>query len=219
MSVSIENFLKSIYQLKFDRRKKASSTNLSSSLGISQAAVTDMAKKLAGKGLIEYQKYKEISLTPEGRLQAVKVIRRHRLWESFLHKVLNLPAQTVHEEAEILEHQTSDYLLERIDEFLGFPDFDPHGDPIPDAKGNFPASDAIPLSEGSKGERYTIHRMHVNDCKFQNYFTENNIRIGSDLAIDDVFDEDGSVAVEIDNRKIIFNSQLADNIHIQLKKV
>lgn len=217
MSVSTEDFLKSVYQLKFDYGKKASSSNLAESLGISNAAVTDMAKKLSDRELVVYKKYKEVSLTPKGKLAALNVIRRHRLWESFLTKTLNLSPNDVHQEAEILEHQTSDYLLEKIDEYLGHPDFDPHGDPIPDATGNLPVSDTIHLLEGKKGKQYTISRIQYHDRNYQDFFHTNNIRIGNRVIIKDIFEKEQSVSVDINQKQIIFNSGIARCIHITTK--
>lgn len=130
-STSVENFLKSIFTLRHDEGEKSSTTNMAMRLGISGPAVTDMAKKLSVKGLVVYAPYKELELTPAGLSLAVKVIRRHRLWEMFLYRVLKMDLGEVHREAEILEHQTSDSLLEKIDDYLGRPKFDPHGDPIP----------------------------------------------------------------------------------------
>ena len=143
MSVSTENFIKSIYLLKSDYGLKANSSNLSKQLNISHAAVTDMSRKLAIKGWIVYEKYKEITLTPDGEKMALNIIRRHRLWELFLSSVLNIPVTKVHQEAEILEHQTSDFLIDKIDEYLGKPNFDPHGDPIPDFEGKLPKNNNI----------------------------------------------------------------------------
>lgn len=214
MSVSTEDFLKSIYQLKFDFGKKASSSNLAESLCISNAAVTDMAKKLAAKGLVNYKKYKEIALTRKGKLLALSILRRHRLWESFLSEVLSLSPNEVHKEAEILEHQTSDHLLNKIDEYLGHPEFDPHGDPIPDSKGRLPVSNTIQLMKGSKGSRYTIRRIQYKDKSYQDFFIQNKIDIGSELLIKEIYKEEEAVSVEISNKQIIFNSTFANSIHV-----
>ena len=135
MSVSTENFLKAIFHFQ-NEGLEANSSRMAKKLGISNAAVTDMAKKLSRQKLIIYQKYKGLKLTEKGRTLAVSIIRRHRLWELFLHDVLGLSWAEVHDEAEMLEHQTSNFLIEKIDKYLGHPEFDPHGAPIPDQRWN-----------------------------------------------------------------------------------
>lgn len=214
MSVSTEDFIKSIYQLKFDFAKKASSSNLAEVLAISNAAVTDMAKKLSQRGLIDYQKYKEIVLTSKGKKLALLIIRRHRLWETFLSKVLDLTPREIHKEAENLEHQSSDYLISKIDEYLNFPKFDPHGDPIPDAQGIMPETNAIPLLKATKGKYYIISRLLFVEQKVQDFFNRNGIRLGEKIFIDDIFVSEGSVCLGIQNQKIILDSNFANFIHI-----
>jgi len=122
-----------------------------------------MARKLSKKGWVIYEKYKEISLTPKGNQMALSIIRRHRLWESFLVNILNIPVSKVHNEAELLEHQTSDFMTEKLDEFLGNPQFDPHGDPIPDSSGKLPRDSNILLKDANKGKSYIISRIRHED--------------------------------------------------------
>ena len=214
MSVSTEDFLKSIYQLKVDYGHKASSSNLAKRLGISHAAVTDMAKKLSSKGLIIYQKYKEISLTPEGKKLALRVVRRHRLWESFLSKVLDISAQEIHQEAEVLEHQSSEFLIDKIDEFLGHPEFDPHGDPIPDARGKLPPMNTILLQKGITGNEYTVSRIQFNTPEVHDFFTRNGIKLGGRIRVREIFKDDGSMSVEVNKKQIILNEKFTQYIHI-----
>ncbi len=215
MSVSTENFLKSIYQLKHDFGAKASSSNVASQLNISHAAVTDMAKKLSARGFIIYRKYKEISLTQAGTERALSIIRRHRLWETFLSHVLSLQPDDVHKEAEMLEHQTSDYLLQKIDEYLEFPRFDPHGDPIPDINGNLPLNDAIPLNEAKTGKIYPICRLQHNEDQIQNFFSKNGIKLGLEILVEDILEHDGSVIIKFGNKQIILNSKISQCIHVK----
>ncbi|MFC2101307.1 metal-dependent transcriptional regulator, partial [Bacteroidota bacterium] len=114
MSIPIENFLKAVYQKQYDDQEKAISSKLALELRVTNAAITDMAKKLHQSNLVNYKKYNEIKLTEYGKKIALKVIRKHRLWELFLFKVLNLSERDIHIEAELLEHQTTDYLINRI---------------------------------------------------------------------------------------------------------
>lgn len=131
MSVSVENFIKTIYHLNEHAEKDTKPGSIAHELKISNAATTDMARKLSLKNLIHYQKYKPILLTPKGQKLALSVIRKHRLWETFLFEKFNLSLVEIHREAELLEHQTSDFLADKIEEFLGRPTIDPHGTPIP----------------------------------------------------------------------------------------
>jgi DtxR family transcriptional regulator, Mn-dependent transcriptional regulator len=135
MSVSIENFIKAIYKQGIHSVADTRLSTIARLLSISNAAATDMARKLAKKGIVNYVKYKPLSLTEYGLNLALNVIRKHRLWESFLYKTLNLSLHEIHREAELLEHQTSDLLAEKIENYLGFPATDPHGDPIPALNG------------------------------------------------------------------------------------
>jgi DtxR family transcriptional regulator, Mn-dependent transcriptional regulator len=145
-SVSIEDFLKNIYTL-INLNGKATTGKLSERLGISNAAVTDMSRKLVHQNLIHYEKYRSLTLTAEGEKIAMAVIRRHRLWELFLNRMLEIPWERVHDEAEKLEHQTSEYLINEIDRFLDYPDFDPHGEPIPDGDGNIAVESFLRLED------------------------------------------------------------------------
>ncbi len=131
MSVSVENFIKTVYHLNENGEKDTKPGSIASELNISNAATTDMSRKLARKNLIYYQKYKPILLTAKGQKMALSVIRKHRLWETFLFENFNLSLDEIHREAELLEHQTSDFLADKIEELLGMPKVDPHGTPIP----------------------------------------------------------------------------------------
>ncbi len=215
MSVSTENFIKNIYLLKSDFGLKATSSNLSKKLNISHAAVTDMSRKLASKGLILYKKYKEITLTPDGEKLALNIIRRHRLWELFLARVLNIPVTKVHQEAEILEHQTSDFLIDKIDEYLGKPNFDPHGDPIPDTEGKLPQNNNIPLLEGLNKKKYLITRiLHQNDGLID-FLTKNGVHLNTEILIEEKFQDTSSMAISLNGKPIILNEESIKSIYVQ----
>ncbi|MCB2222257.1 MAG: metal-dependent transcriptional regulator [Bacteroidetes bacterium] len=214
MSVSTEDFLKGIYQLKVDLHQKANSSNLAARLNISHAAVTDMARKLSGKGLILYQKYKEFILTPEGEKLALQVIRHHRLWELFLSKVLNFPLSEIHNEAELLEHQTSDLLAEKLDEYLGRPEFDPHGDPIPDREGKMPPNNHILLTDAPPGKTFEIARIHYSDQDMVEFFTSNNITLGQKILIEQVFNKGETMALRIGSKPFVLTRTITQNIYL-----
>ena len=135
MSVAIENFVKAIYKNDKHDSNDTKPGNIAKKLGISNAAATDMAKKLAEKDLLNYEKYQALQLTDKGEKMALNVVRKHRLWEALLFKMFDMSLHDIHREAELLEHQTSDLLANKISEYLGNPKFDPHGDPIPNELG------------------------------------------------------------------------------------
>src|SRR6478752_3743676 len=145
LSLTEENYLKAIYHLSEDGTIDVSTNAISDALNTKPASVSDMLKKLSQKEVINYIKYQGVSLTPSGRKIALQIIRKHRLWEVFLVEKLKFNWDEVHEIAEQLEHIQSNLLIERLDEFLGFPPFDPHGDPIPNERGEMKAKKHTPL--------------------------------------------------------------------------
>ena len=137
MTLSEENYLKTIFLLYDERKTEVTTTAIADLLYTKASSVTDMLKKLSDKGLINYRKYQGVTLTPKGTQKAIQIVRKHRLWEVFLVEKLNFSWDEVHEIAEELEHIQSDKLISRLDAFLGFPERDPHGDPIPNEQGIF----------------------------------------------------------------------------------
>ncbi len=216
MSVSTENFVKAIYQLQHDSGLEASPSNLAGHLGISRAAITDMARKLGQKGLVRYKKYKALELSGEGVKMAIGVIRRHRVWEQFLHEVLGINLEKVHPEAEKLEHQTSDFLLEKLDEFLGHPRYDPHGDPIPDKSGKFTESAGqVPLKNGPLKKKLQIERVLFQHEHSASFFTRNKIRPGETIKILEKFDTDNTLSIEIHDKEIVLNEDISRSIFVK----
>lgn len=214
MSVSTENFLKGVYQLKNDLRVKATSSNLAERLDISPAAITDMAKKLAVKELIVYKKYREIDLTEKGQKLALSVVRRHRLWETFLDRVLNLAPYEIHQEAEMLEHQTSENLMSKIDEYLGHPKFDPHGDPIPDPAGKFPELDLTLLAYAEPEKNYIISRIQNQSSEIAKFFEDNGISFEKVIYVISKSLEDSTITVKIENKILIIQEKISKCIYV-----
>lgn len=219
MSISIENFVKTIYlqdqRLGGDTRPGT----LAKVLNISNAATTDMARSLAQKDLVNYTRYQKLSLTPEGRKLALKILRKHRLWEAFLSQTLNLSLHEIHEEAERLEHATSDFLADKIDEYLNFPVADPHGDPIPCSNGmETPKSSAIVLSEAEIGKEYTIIRLFSSNPDFFDFCASNNIDIGSTLKIEKNFEEMKMIEVSIGEKQLLLNEEFTNIIYVETKQ-
>ncbi len=184
MSISTDDFIKNIFLLAEAPGSKASGSSLAKRMDISKAAVTDMLKKLSEKGLVNYERYSIPVLTPAGNKMALQIIRRHRIWEAFLHEVLNLPWQHVHHEAEQLEHQTSEYLLEHLEKKLGYPEFDPHGDPIPDTHGNMPVMEGQMLfCDIRKAGTYRITRISDHSEKLVALFRQNKLSPGDIISV------------------------------------
>ncbi|SMO76456.1 iron (metal) dependent repressor, DtxR family [Saccharicrinis carchari] len=218
-STSVENFLKNVFTLQYDEGEKASASKLSLRLGISGPAITDMAKKLSSKSLINYQPYKEIELTEKGKEIAITVIRRHRLWEMFLHQVLNMDLSEVHTEAECLEHQTSDRLLARLDDFLGNPKFDPHGDPIPHADGTIQRhKNSVKMDQLQEGDSAKIVRLIYADEEIERLYDHYEIRTNKQFSVKKIFALDQSMEIQMDDQKILISPTLQKRIFCTVLK-
>jgi DtxR family Mn-dependent transcriptional regulator len=214
MSVSKEDFLKTVYHIIFDENSRVTSSEIARRLGISNAAVTDMARKLSGEGLIHYVKYKAISLTARGKKQAITIIRKHRLWETFLHRVLNIPNHSLHKEAELLEHSTSEGLLEKIEEYLDYPAFDPHGDPIPTKNGKIPQVNGKKLLAECRPGTYTIIRLQHRNKEISLFFENNHLCIDEEIEILEVLEDIRSIVVRIDGNTLVINNEMASQIYV-----
>jgi DtxR family Mn-dependent transcriptional regulator len=216
MTASIENFIKAIYK---QGKLPGADTRLSTIAGllsITNAAATDMARKLAVKKLVNYTKYKPLTLTASGKQLALNVIRKHRLWESFLYKTLNLSLHEIHREAEQLEHLTSDFLADEIDRYLGNPSTDPHGDPIPALNGKIETSVShMPLSEADSGYMYEISRLFSSDKDFFDFCTSNHIAIGSNIWVEKQYDSNKMTEIKIDQNKILLNEEFTRVIYLR----
>ncbi len=211
-----ENYLKAIYKLSRSNANEASSTNsIANELTTKAASVTDMLKKLAEKKLINYVKYHGVSLTEKGRLIAIKILRRHRLWEYFLVEKLSFSWDEVHDVAEELEHVNSDLLTDRLDDFLGHPKFDPHGDPIPDKDGNITQRSGIQLSALAVGESGKVIGVRDSSSEFLSYLNEIDIALGIEIKILNKIDFDNSLMIEYNNQKINISHQIAKNIYLK----
>ncbi len=214
-SVSIENFIKAIYQLTVNSSKRVKTSELSNKLEISNAAISEMAKKLASKKLIDYEKYNGIILAKEGEKLALKIIRKHRLWETFLHDKLKLAKNEIHLHAEELEHVTSDFLADKLDDYLGKPKRDPHGTPIPDSQGNFYYDDTIiTLDNAEKGKKYKIVRLSVTNADFLEFYHDNKIENGTILSVLKFYPNIQMVNIEFENSKLMIHYNIANNIFI-----
>lgn len=216
MSNAEENYLKSIFHIQNDTNSEVSTKSISEDLETSPASVSDMLKKLSNKKLINYVKYKGVTLTPSGKQLATKIIRKHRLWEVFLVQKLHFNWSEVHEVAEELEHINSPLLIKRLDEFLDFPKYDPHGDPIPDENGNFAGNKKIILSALKVGKKSEVIGVKDTDTKFLTYLDKLGIHIGGKIEIIDFVEFDGSFEIKINNRqKQLISKEVANNIYLK----
>lgn len=214
-TISKENYLKEIYTSTNLSGELVSTSMLAEKLEITNAATSEMAKKLAEQGLIQYEKYKGLELTEEGKKVALNIIRKHRLWELFLIKVLKLNWSEVHHEAELLEHQTSDNLIDKIDEFLGYPKFDPHGAPIPDKYGVLPKTPAaIPLAEAKKGKSYIVSKVNDQITGLVEYFTKIELLLGTVFIVLDKLEFDESVLIKFNNKEISLSKLVSENLFV-----
>jgi len=218
LSFAEENYLKAIYHLSSAGQEQVNTNAIAERLETKPASVSDMIRKLSEKGVITYVKYQGVNITDEGKKNALWVIRKHRLWEVFLVEKLNFHWNEVHEIAEQLEHIRSSLLITRLEEFLGYPKFDPHGDPIPDAEGIISSKPRIILSDLKPGSPAELVSMKDTGTSFLNYLDRIGMKIGTKIEIKDIFEFDGSVEIETDdNRKLTISKQVADNLLVVTK--
>jgi DtxR family transcriptional regulator, Mn-dependent transcriptional regulator len=215
-SASEENYLKAIYHLQSEHGTVATNA-LADELKTKPASITDMMKKLSAKQLLNYKPYYGFSLSAEGKRAAIMIIRRHRLWEFFLAEKLGFGWNEVHTLAEELEHVSSRKLTDRLDEFLGFPEFDPHGDPIPNSKGKIQNGNSLPLSELQLNQIAQVSRVANKSNEMLELLQEKHIRIGTTVEVRKRFVFDHSLQVRIGANKIeTLSEQLAKNIFVKL---
>lgn len=215
MSVAVENFVKAVYKNGKRNHNDTKPGNIAKELGISNAAATDMAQKLAAKNLLHYEKYQELKLTEKGTKMALNVVRKHRLWEAFLFKLFDLSLHDIHREAELLEHQTSDVLANKISEYLGNPKFDPHGDPIPNAEGEITTVDtSIPLSNTQEGKTYIISRLMSDDKEFFDFCAQNGLKYGNAVLVSKQFSKNKITQILINNNTILLNEDFTSIIYV-----
>ena len=181
ISSTVEDYLKALLKME-DSDVKASTSNVARRLSVTDASVTDMLRKLQKAGLLAYKPYYGAALTPEGRLQALRIIRRHRLIELFLHQVMGYGWDQVHEEAEKLEHVVSDFFVDRADALLGYPEKDPHGEIIPDAQGYRNLEEEVCLAIAELGE-YTIRKITNDNPDFLTYLEKESLVPGTSFSL------------------------------------
>ncbi|WP_396157913.1 metal-dependent transcriptional regulator [Flavobacterium sp.] len=215
MTTSEENYLKVIYHLSNLSPKGVNTNAIAAMLDTKASSVTDMLKKLSEKDWINYQKYQGVSLTDKGKFNAKIIVRKHRLWEVFLVEKLGFAWDEVHEVAEELEHIQSEKLINQLDQFLNFPSFDPHGDPIPNAKGEIIKIEKQLVSEIEVGRTITCVGVKDTSVDFLQYLNKQNISLGTKMKVLDKEPFDGTLKIEVNSNILVISDKIANNLYVK----
>lgn len=212
-SLTVENYVKAIFNIGGGGADRPAATGqVATALRVSPGTVTSMLKTLSESGLASYTPYEGVRLTPTGRALALKIIRRHRLIELFLTRTLGLGWDEVHNDAEQMEHVVTDFLVDRIDQHLGHPRFDPHGDPIPDAEGNMEIQDTKPLAQCAAGLRFRLARVTDQSPEFLRFLTRSGLSLGEVGSVVENYPEAGTVTLEVSGRRTTFGYEAASSL-------
>ncbi len=215
LSYTEENYLKALLKITFDSGVEKVGTNeLASALDVKPATANDMLKKLKEKMLVDYKKYGKINLTSAGKKIAIEIIRKHRLWETFLYQKLEFSWDEVHEVAEQLEHIQSQKLVDKLDKFLAYPEFDPHGDPIPNSKGEIKVYHKKTLSEMTPGTTCTMVAVKDNSSPFLQYVVKVGLGINNEIKIISIQEYDLMMVIEVNGQRSTVSQKFAENIYI-----
>jgi DtxR family Mn-dependent transcriptional regulator len=217
-SFTVENYLKAIYSLSKNNTTGVSTNALAEHLGTKAATVTDMLKKLNANNLVNYQKYQATLLSEEGKKIALNIIRKHRLWEVFLVEKLDFKWDEVHDMAEELEHIESNELINRLEHFLDNPKFDPHGDPIPSKEGIVERRAQVLLTELEVGQRGHVTGVKDSSKEFLQYLDTQNIELGNQIEVKEIFEYDKSRVVIIEGIETTFSQQVCKNLFINISE-
>lgn len=215
LTTTEENYIKALLRISVEGDGEAGTNQLAARLEVRPATVTDMVKKLSEKGLVDYKRYGKIKLTVKGRAKATEIVRKHRLWETFLYDKLEFSWDEVHDVAEQLEHVQSDKLIEQLDKYLGYPEFDPHGDTIPKANEEFVQEDRKSLADSKVGIPYSVIAVKDNSQEFLQYASRLGLTINSELTVLEHFTFDNSLAISIQGDTINVSKKVAENIYIK----
>jgi len=215
MTTSEENYLKVIYHLSNLSPKGVNTNAIAAMLDTKASSVTDMLKKLSEKDWINYQKYQGVSLTDKGKFNAKIIVRKHRLWEVFLVEKLGFAWDEVHEVAEELEHIQSEKLINQLDQFLNFPSFDPHGDPIPNAKGEIIKIEKQLVSEIEVGRTITCVGVKDTSVDFLQYLNKQNISLGTKMKVLEKEPFDGTLKIEVNSNVLVISDKIANNLYVK----
>jgi len=206
-----ENYLKALYNISHDKGS-VSVNDLSVDLGLKMPTVNSMVKKMAEKGLVIYEKYKPLYLTPSGKKAAGLIVRKHRLTEMYLVDVMGFGWEQVHEIAEQIEHIQSPLFFDRMEQILGFPTVDPHGSPIPDKNGNMPLNQFIPLQNFKMGDSFQLKSVVNGSKEFLEFLNEKNIILDTVFEIVKIEKFDQSMQVQYNNQHQVLSPMVIANL-------
>jgi len=212
LSLTEENYLKAIYHLSEGGSKSVLTNELAEAMRTKAASATDMIKKLAAKEFISYEKYYGVNVSTRGKSEALMVIRKHRLWETFLVEKLGFSWDEVHEVAEQLEHINSPRLIEKLDEFLGYPKVDPHGDPIPDSKGKIKLLPLVSIDQLKTGYHGKIAAVKDSDSNLLKFLDKIGAKPGVKIKVLGKEEYDESMEVLIDDHRVFISKEVSQNI-------
>lgn len=218
LTYSEENYLKTIYHLSQNQKKGVSTNAIATRIETKASSVTDMIKKLNDKKLVEYQKYQGVRLTATGLHSAKMIVRKHRLWEVFLVDKLGFNWDEVHDVAEQLEHIKSEKLIDKLDAYLGYPSEDPHGDPIPNAKGEIKKINKKILSELKVGQKGICVGVKDSSSEFLQYLDKQHIALGSEIVIVEIETFDQSFIIQVEGQTITISKKIANNLYVSTNK-
>lgn len=211
-----ENYLKALYMITSTKTDKEAGTNeIAAHLQVTPASVNDMLKKLTAKRLIDYQKYGKATLTDSGKKSAIDIIRKHRLWETFLFEKLGFSWDEIHEVAEQLEHIQSKKLIEKLDKFLNFPTVDPHGDAIPDAQGNIKETIRKKLSEIEPGTHCRLIAVKDNSAPFLQYLLKLGLGISTPFTLENYQVFDDTFEISTATKTFQVGRKFAENVFVE----
>ena len=215
LSYTEENYLKALVKITIDSEQAEVGTNeLAKVLAVKPATANDMLKKLKEKKMVDYEKYGKITLTNEGKNLAIDIIRKHRLWETFLYEKLEFSWDEVHELAEQLEHIQSEKLVDKLDKFLDYPDFDPHGDPIPTKKGEFKVRFKKTLSDVLPGSSCKMVAVKDNSSSFLQYVVKVGLGINNEITIISKQEYDSLTVIEVNGIQSSVTQKFTENIFV-----
>ena len=216
MTFSEENYLKTIYHITVASGVEVSTNAIAEKMETKASSVTDMLKKLAEKELVVYKKYQGVLLTQKGKLSAKMIVRKHRLWEVFLVDKLQFSWDEVHDIAEQLEHIKSEKLINKLDDFLGNPTEDPHGDPIPDANGKINKVEKLVLAELNENQTGICIGVKDSSSQFLKYLDKNQITLGSKIEIVTKEEFDLSLIIKVEDKEVTISNMISNNLYVKI---
>lgn len=218
MTLSEEDYIKTIYHLDKGKNGTVSTNAVAKQMDTKPSSVTDMMKKLSDKGIVNYRPYRGVNITEYGQKIALSLIRKHRIWEVFLVEKLNFSWDEVHEVAEQLEHIKSEKLIDQLDKHLGYPQVDPHGDPIPSKKGEFKKTIKKLLNEVPLHASGICVGVKDSSTAFLKFLDKNNISLGDTISVLDKEEFDGSLTLKIKDKTIHISNEIASNLYLKISE-